>query len=195
MVWIIEDDRRALGALKQDNIPWKLQLFDWMPTTIPYFLRHSLYCLNAGRTERCSALGRSKATNRNCKSDVETPFNPFIGWSTSALDSESEKSVQDAIVRVMFGRTTVVVAHRLSSIQNADMIVFVQNGRVLEVGSQKELLEKQGGAYAALVKQWDQPQESTKLSRWVSPTPIKNFWHSVLVKTSNLNALACEIAT
>lgn len=51
----------------------------------------------------------------------------------SALDSESEQVVQDALERVMKGRTTLVIAHRLSTIRNADLIVVLQNGTIVEV--------------------------------------------------------------
>mgnify|MGYP000751194795 FL=1 len=88
---------------------------------------------------------------------LKNPSILLLDEATSALDSESEKSVQDALDKVMLGRTTVVVAHRLSTVQNADMIAFVHDGRVVEVGSHNELLEK-GGSYAALVKmQQDAP--------------------------------------
>lgn len=81
---------------------------------------------------------------------LRNPSILLLDEATSALDAESEKSVQDALDRVMLGRTTVVVAHRLSTIQNGDMIAVVQDGRVAEVGSHEQLLEK-GGAYATLI--------------------------------------------
>ncbi|GJP32661.1 hypothetical protein CLOM_g17268 [Closterium sp. NIES-68] len=74
----------------------------------------------------------------------------LLDEATSALDAESEKVVQAALERVMVGRTTVVVAHRLSTVRGADCIVVMQKGRVVEQGTHDELLMKKG-AYHLLV--------------------------------------------
>jgi subfamily B ATP-binding cassette protein MsbA len=64
--------------------------------------------------------------------------------ATSALDTEAEKQVQEAIDRLMSGRTTLVVAHRLSTIQNADRILVIEHGRVVECGAHNELMKRDG---------------------------------------------------
>lgn len=69
--------------------------------------------------------------------------------ATSALDSESEKLIQAALWKLMEGRTAVVIAHRLSTIQKMDRIIVLQHGEIVEQGSHKELLEK-NGVYANL---------------------------------------------
>ncbi|KAI5063452.1 hypothetical protein GOP47_0021999 [Adiantum capillus-veneris] len=83
---------------------------------------------------------------------IKNPTILLLDEATSALDAESEKSVQEALDRVMMGRTTVVVAHRLSTIGNADFIAVVQDGRVVEYGTHAELMSKAHGAYSSLVK-------------------------------------------
>jgi ATP-binding cassette subfamily B protein len=70
--------------------------------------------------------------------------------ATSALDVESEKYIQDSIVEMIKGRTTFIVAHRLSTIRKADRIVVLQKGRIEETGSHAELLAK-AGIYARMV--------------------------------------------
>jgi ATP-binding cassette subfamily B protein len=69
--------------------------------------------------------------------------------ATSALDSESERLIQDALWKLMEGRTAIVIAHRLSTIQRMDRIVVLDNGRIAEQGSHAELIAR-GGIYAKL---------------------------------------------
>jgi subfamily B ATP-binding cassette protein MsbA len=73
----------------------------------------------------------------------------ILDEATSALDSESERAVQDALERLMRGRTTVVIAHRLSTIEHADRVVAMDQGRIVEHGTHAQLL-KSGGLYARL---------------------------------------------
>ena len=68
----------------------------------------------------------------------------ILDEATSALDSESERQVQDALERLMVGRTTLVIAHRLSTIEHADRIVVLEHGHVIENGSHEELIAKDG---------------------------------------------------
>jgi ATP-binding cassette, subfamily B, bacterial MsbA len=69
--------------------------------------------------------------------------------ATSALDTESERLIQDALTRLMRDRTTLVIAHRLSTIEHADQIAVMDQGKVIELGTHRELLET-GGQYSAL---------------------------------------------
>lgn len=76
----------------------------------------------------------------------------LLDEATSALDAESERIVQDALNGAMVGRTTVIVAHRLSTIQGADMIAVLKDGTIVEKGSHEMLMGIAGGAYASLVE-------------------------------------------
>ncbi|XP_068336628.1 ABC transporter B family member 15-like [Pyrus communis] len=83
---------------------------------------------------------------------LRNPVILLLDEATSALDSQSEKVVQDALERVMVGRTSVVVAHRLSTIRNCDMITVLDKGKVVEKGTHSSLLAKgPAGAYFSLV--------------------------------------------
>jgi len=74
----------------------------------------------------------------------------ILDEATSALDTESERLVQDAMLKLMENRTSVVIAHRLSTIQNADMIVVVEEGRIAECGTHEELIRNPEGIYKKL---------------------------------------------
>ncbi|KAJ0921829.1 putative ABC-type xenobiotic transporter [Helianthus annuus] len=82
---------------------------------------------------------------------VKAPKILLLDEATSALDAESEKVVQDALDRVMVHRTTLVVAHRLSTIQGADVIAVVKNGVIVEKGKHETLVHIKDGIYASLV--------------------------------------------
>ena len=76
----------------------------------------------------------------------------LLDEATSALDSESEKLVQDAVERLMKNRTAIVIAHRLSTVRNADKIIVMDKGRVAETGTHEELMRINGGIYQKLNK-------------------------------------------
>ena len=73
----------------------------------------------------------------------------ILDEATSALDSESERLIQQALTRLMKGRTSIVIAHRLSTIASLDRIIVLEKGVIIEDGSHAQLL-KQGGMYATL---------------------------------------------
>jgi ATP-binding cassette, subfamily B, bacterial MsbA len=78
----------------------------------------------------------------------------LLDEATSALDTESEVQVQQALDRLMAGRTTILIAHRLSTVKNADRIYVIERGRVVETGSHSDLT-KSGGLYARLARAQD----------------------------------------
>jgi subfamily B ATP-binding cassette protein MsbA len=74
----------------------------------------------------------------------------LLDEATSALDAESELLVQDALAALMRGRTTFVIAHRLSTVRRADVIVALEHGRVAEIGTHDHLVGRPDGVYAKL---------------------------------------------
>ena len=82
---------------------------------------------------------------------LKKPAILLLDEATSALDMESERVVQQALDRLMKIRTTVMVAHRLSTIKNADQISVLQDGRIIEQGTHSSLVENKDGSYFKLI--------------------------------------------
>jgi subfamily B ATP-binding cassette protein MsbA len=82
---------------------------------------------------------------------LKNPEILILDEATSALDTESERLVQEALIKMMKSRTSLVIAHRLSTIQNADLIVVLQNGKITEKGTHEELIAKKG-TYKKLIE-------------------------------------------
>uniref|UniRef100_A0A4W6C8W9 ATP-binding cassette, sub-family B (MDR/TAP), member 4 n=1 Tax=Lates calcarifer TaxID=8187 RepID=A0A4W6C8W9_LATCA len=93
---------------------------------------------------------------------VRNPKILLLDEATSALDAESETIVQAALDKVRLGRTTIVVAHRLSTIRNADVIAGFQKGEVVELGTHSELMEKQGVYHTLVTMQVTHPHSSLR---------------------------------
>ncbi|GAA0186239.1 ATP-binding cassette [Lithospermum erythrorhizon] len=112
----------------------------------------------------------------------------LLDEATSALDAQSESVVQEALDKASQGRTTIIIAHRLTTIRNADKIAVVQSGIVIESGSHDELMQRNDGAYSKMVNL----QQSTsgnevpispfrKEHRALNPTPqfsVRSSWQN-----------------
>jgi ABC-type multidrug transport system fused ATPase/permease subunit len=98
----------------------------------------------------CKLSGGQRQRISIARAILKNPPILILDEATSALDTESEHLVQDALDKLMHGRTTLVIAHRLSTIKNADLICVMQDGRIIEQGTHDELIAKEG-AYKHLV--------------------------------------------
>ena len=98
----------------------------------------------------CKLSGGQRQRISIARAILKNPPILILDEATSALDTESEHLVQDALDKLMHGRTTLVIAHRLSTIKNADLICVMQDGRIIERGTHDQLIAQQG-AYKHLV--------------------------------------------
>lgn len=129
---------------------------------------------------------------------LKNPCILLLDEATSALDAESERLVQEAVDRVMMGRTTVVVAHRLTTIRNADLIAVVQHGAIVEQGKHDELLQSSTGAYSQLIhlQQMHREEDSkedvdrveTRLSSRNQRSERRSGSHKFFQRSSSLNS-------
>ncbi|TVU35426.1 hypothetical protein EJB05_17314, partial [Eragrostis curvula] len=100
---------------------------------------------------------------------IKNPKILLLDEATSALDVESKRIVQEALNRIMVDRTTVIVAHRLSTVRNADCISVVQRGKIIEQGPHDELVMDPYGAYSQLIQLQETPdKEEQKLDHHIS---------------------------
>jgi subfamily B ATP-binding cassette protein MsbA len=124
------------AALRAANL---LDFVQNLPQGLDTPIGHNGSQLSGGQRQR---LAIARAVARNAPVLI-------LDEATSALDSESERAVQDALERLMQGRTTLVIAHRLSTIEHADRVVALEGGQLVEQGTHAQLLAM-GGLYARL---------------------------------------------
>jgi ATP-binding cassette subfamily B protein len=130
------DEETVRAALRDANA---LEFVDRLPRGLDTLVGEHGARLSGGQRQRL-AIARAL---------IRDPRVLVLDEATSALDTRSEALVQQALARLLRGRTTFVVAHRLSTVQGADRIVVMGDGRIREVGTHEELLRR-GGAYTAL---------------------------------------------
>ena len=127
---------QILQAAKTAHV---LEFLEQLPDGLDTVVGENGFMLSGGQRQRL-AIARALL--------LDAPI-LILDEATSALDTESERLIQDALDTLQQNRTSIVVAHRLSTIENADQILVIDNGQILEQGDHHTLLEK-GGAYAQL---------------------------------------------
>jgi subfamily B ATP-binding cassette protein MsbA len=130
------DRDRVRDALRSANL---LDFVEGLPQGLDTAIGHNGNQLSGGQRQR---MAIARAIYKDAPILI-------LDEATSALDSESERAVQEALDRLMKGRTTLVIAHRLSTIEHADRVVAMEAGRVVEQGTHAQLLAH-GGLYARL---------------------------------------------
>ncbi|MEO5658880.1 MAG: lipid A export permease/ATP-binding protein MsbA [Polaromonas sp.] len=137
------DRARVTESLRAANLA---SMLEQLPDGLDTVLGHNAMQLSGGQRQR---LAIARALYKDAPILI-------LDEATSALDTESEIAVQEAIRRLTSRRTSLVIAHRLSTIQNADRIIVMDAGRIIESGTHKELLAK-NGAFAHLYRLGFQP--------------------------------------
>jgi ATP-binding cassette, subfamily B, bacterial MsbA len=130
------DRERVLAALDAANLG---ALVAQLPQGIDSRVGHNAATLSGGQRQR---LAIARALYKDAPILI-------LDEATSALDNESERMVQEALRRLMAGRTTLIIAHRLSTIEHADRVAVLDHGRLAELGTHAELIGR-GGLYARL---------------------------------------------
>jgi subfamily B ATP-binding cassette protein MsbA len=130
------DRKRVIDALEAANLT---EMVHELPNGIETEVGDNGNRFSGGQRQR---LAIARALYKNAPILI-------LDEATSALDSESERKIQEAIERLMVGRTTLVIAHRLSTIERVNKIIVMEKGKIIESGSHHELLEK-SGLYAHL---------------------------------------------
>ncbi|WP_376773699.1 ABC transporter ATP-binding protein [Lipingzhangella halophila] len=126
------------------------QLLDTLPDGLDTMVGDRGYRLSGGEKQRV-AIARLL---------LKAPSVVVLDEATAHLDSESEAAVQEALRTALAGRTSLVIAHRLATVREADQILVLEDGRILERGTHSELLER-GGLYTALYRTQFAAQEKT----------------------------------